>query len=274
MCLVSVAVLSQGISLGYHRLLTHRSLKVPVWLERLYVLMAICCLQETPAKWVSTHRVHHQHSDDEPDPHTPLVSLFWSHVGWLIFTTPQERGMKIHYKAAKDILKDPFYNALERKEIYQLYIILGHIAIFMAAGAVAGYLFEGTAAGAFNMCMGFLAWGVFMRMVICWHCTWSVNSLTHFAGYRNYETRENSRNNWLVAALTAGEGWHNNHHAEPRAASLQTRWWELDPTYWHIWVLKKVGLAKDVVPRKLNKAESEPASEHTDATMISETPVQ
>jgi len=98
-----------------------------------------------------------------------------------------------------------------------------------------------------------LVWGVIVRTVVVWHITWSVNSITHLFGYRNYETGENSRNNWLVALLTVGEGWHNNHHEDPASASVQHRWWEIDITYYEIKLLEKLGLAWNVIPPKFKR---------------------
>ncbi|MFN9076882.1 MAG: fatty acid desaturase, partial [bacterium] len=106
------------------------------------------------------------------------------------------------------------------------------------------------AAGAATFAAGVVAWGVFLRTVIVWHITWSVNSLTHIFGYRNHATDENSRNNWLVALFACGEGWHNNHHSDPACCTVRHRWWEIDVTYLEVRALSLVGLAWDIVPRR------------------------
>ena len=228
-----------GITLCYHRLLSHRSLKVPKWFERFLVFVGIGCLEDTPARWVTVHRSHHQHSDTESDPHTPRVSFWWAHVGWLFYFNRHSFNTSTYQKYSRDILEDPFYMAFEKNRWLIAWIYLGQAALF----PLAGYLIGGT-----QMAWQFLVWGVFVRTVIVWHLSWSVNSLTHLWGYRSYDTPENSRNSLLLGILCSGDGWHNNHHQDPTAASTQRRWWELDLTYYTIKLLSLVGLATEVVP--------------------------
>jgi stearoyl-CoA desaturase (delta-9 desaturase) len=122
---------------------------------------------------------------------------------------------------------------------------------FLSAGALAGVLSTWSPWGGLQLGLSWLVWGVFVRTVVVWHITWSVNSITHLWGYRSFDTPDDSRNNWLVGLLSNGEGWHNNHHAEPRCAAHGQRWWELDVSYWTIRVLERIGLASDVVkPRR------------------------
>jgi len=129
-----------------------------------------------------------------------------------------------------------------------LLIYMAHAAAFYVTGFTAGWLLpNGSLVGGLQLGASVLVWGVIMRTVLVWHITWSVNSLTHTSGYRNYETNDHSRNNWLVALVAAGEGWHNNHHAQPRCAAAGHRWWELDPSNWAICALALVGLATDLV---------------------------
>ena len=251
---LGVHVFGQAINVCYHRQLTHRSFRTPKWLERLFVLVALCCLQDTPGKWVATHRLHHRHSDERPDPHSPLVSFFWAHVGWLMVKNPATASMATYQRYAKDVLGDRFYMTLEKRPELVFVVYLLHAVGFFAVGFGIG-CWTGGLSGGLWFGASLLVWGVFVRTVLVWHITWSVNSLTHLWGYRNYDTNENSRNSWLVALLTVGEGWHNNHHADQASASNQHRWWELDVSYWQIRMLAWVGLARDVVePRHVREA--------------------
>jgi stearoyl-CoA desaturase (delta-9 desaturase) len=237
---------SMGIGAGYHRLLTHRGYKCPVWLEHTLAVLGCCNLQESPARWVVVHRLHHQHSDHEPDPHTPMVSTFWSHVGWLFIENRHTTAAETYHKYARDVLSDRFYMKLERNSNY-LWVFVAHAVLFFVVGLGVGYLLRGNLEGSYQVGIQWLLWGVIYRTLFTWHVTWAVNSASHLWGYRNYETRENSRNNWLVALATNGEGWHNNHHADPRAAAHGHRWWEVDITYATICLWEKMGLAWDVL---------------------------
>ncbi|MFO0951712.1 MAG: fatty acid desaturase [Isosphaeraceae bacterium] len=236
---------SLGINLGYHRLLTHRGFSCPKWLEYGLTLLGVCSLQDSPARWVATHRMHHRDSDEQPDPHSPLVSFLWGHIGWLII-----KNRKIRHGAAetyaKDLLRDPFQARLNKNRLW-LWIYLAHGVAFLAVGCLAGWLVTQTPAEALLFGTSVFVWGVLVRTVYVWHITWLVNSAAHLWGYQNYETGENSRNNWVVALLTNGEGWHNNHHAHQRSAAHGHRWWELDLTYATIRVLQALGLVWDVV---------------------------
>lgn len=238
---------SMGIGAGLHRLHTHRSYKCPLWFEHFLALLGCCNLQQSPARWVLVHRLHHQHSDHEPDPHTPMCTWFWGHVGWLFIENRQLTSPETYDKYVGDMLRDPFYLKLERNLLY-LWVYVIHALLFYFVGVGVGYLLKGTLAGAVQVGSQWLVWGVVYRTIYTWHVTWGVNSFAHLYGYRNYETRENSRNHWLFALLTNGDGWHNNHHADPRSAAHGFhRWWELDVTYLTIRVWEKLGLAWDVV---------------------------
>ena len=238
-----------GINVCYHRLLTHRGFKCPKWLEHLMVVIAICCVQDTPARWVAVHRRHHQHADDQPDPHSPLVNFFWGHIGWVLFKNPELSRLGIYERYAKDILRDRFYVKLERNAA-QLKIIGAQWLVFFIAGFIAGWLTTDTLKDAALFGGSIMLWGVAVRTVFVWHQTWAVNSITHLWGYRNYDTDEDSRNNWFVGLLAHGEGWHNNHHAYPRSARHGHRWWEFDTTYLTIRLFEKLGLAHDVAVHK------------------------
>ena len=238
-----------GITLCYHRILTHRGMVLPKPLEHFFAVLGICCMQESPARWVAIHRIHHKHSDDHPDPHSPLVNLLWGHVGWL-YIEHREHSKYLNYENyARDILRDRFYARCERRG-WWMWIYAIHAALFYLVGFVAGWAMGGNVAAGVQFGASLLVWGVFVRTVVVWHLTWSVNSLAHIWGYRNYETRDDSRNNWLVGLMTHGEGWHNNHHADQRSARHGHRWYEFDCTWLVVLFLEKTGLAKNVVRPK------------------------
>lgn len=243
-----------GINLGYHRLLSHRSLVVPKWLEHLFTTCALCSLEDTPVRWVTTHRLHHVHSDTDDDPHSPRDGVVWSHCGWLFRRAPDRRSLAAFDRYARDLLADPWYRSLEARPFTVLWVYLLQVLLFAVAGFAAGWTATGRAEGGFPMAASWVVWGVFVRTVAVWHITWSVNSLTHLFGYRTYATGEDSRNNWFVALVANGEGWHNNHHHDPASASVWHRWWEIDVTWLIILGLERVGLATDVIrPRHVRR---------------------
>jgi stearoyl-CoA desaturase (delta-9 desaturase) len=248
-----------GINIGFHRLLTHRGFTCPLWLEHGLAILGACCWQNTPLHWVSVHRMHHQHSDEDKDPHSPKDSFFWSHMGWFLMHDPAiyNRGLYLHY--ARDLLQDRFYTRFERPPVW-FTLHAAQWSVFLVAGAAFGGLMTGTIAGAVQLGLSWLVWGVFVRMVGIWHITWSVNSLTHMWGYRSFNTRDDSRNNWLVAMLANGEGWHNNHHAQPRCAAHGRSWWEFDISYITIRAFGMLGLAHNIIgPREwLDQEHDEP----------------
>ena len=236
-----------GINLCYHRLLTHRSFKTPLWFEHALAVIAVCCLEDPPARWVTVHRRHHHHTDEQADPHSPLVNFFWAHMGWLFYENNELDRLTAYQRYAKDILRDPFYKMLERNFMW---IALASWLVFFAGGFLFGILTGNSIEQSLRLGGFVLLWGVFVRTVLVWHISWSVNSLSHYSGYRNYSTDDGSRNNVLVAVLTTGEGWHNNHHADPGSANMGHRWWEFDGIYLFIRGLAVIGLASDIVERK------------------------
>jgi fatty-acid desaturase len=261
---IGVHQFGAAINMCYHRQLTHRSFRTPKWLERFFVVVALCCMQDTPARWVATHRCHHQYSDDQSDPHTPLVNFLWAHVGWLLVRNRGTESLAAYQKYAYDILADPFYMKLEKNRALAFLIYLAHAILFFLIGFALGWWIDGNAAAGVQFGLSLFVWGVLLRTVLVWHVTWSVNSLTHLFGYQTYKTGEHSRNNWLVGVFAAGEGWHNNHHHDQTSASNQRRWWEIDLTYYQIKLLSMVGLATDLVPRRserLAKAQGQSQAE-------------
>ena len=269
--LICIHLFGQGITIGYHRLLTHRSFKTPKWVEHLFAILGICSMQDTPAKWVVTHRIHHVHSDEVPDPHSPRVSFWWSHMGWLMFINRQTLSISSLEKFAKDLLRDPFYMRLETNPYRQFIYVLGQLPVFFVLGFLLSFLFSREVTEALQLGSSMVVWGVVMRVIAVWHITWSVNSLSHMFGYRNYKTDEDSRNNWLVALLTVGEGWHNNHHEDPSACTVQHRWWEIDVSYYEVRFLQMIGLASDIIEPRFKRHQA--TKEKTGSSTVSETNV-
>lgn len=224
-----------GICLGYHRLLTHASFLTPRWMKR--TIAAIGCLagEGPPMMWVANHRLHHARSDQEGDPHSPRDGGWWSHVFWLAFKVGGKDQAEYFRKWAPDLYRDKVIRMMD-----YAFIPLNLLMSLVIMGA--GYWF-----GGWPLAVSWLVWGVAIRMVFVLHSTWLVNSASHMWGYRNYETRDDSRNNWWVALLTYGEGWHNNHHAHPRMAKHGHKWWEFDITFLTIRMLQYCGLATEVV---------------------------
>lgn len=221
-----------GVTMGYHRLLTHRSFQTPRIIE--YILTALGSLanQGGPLQWVAVHRIHHQHSDDEGDPHTPLDGWWWAHMLWWMPKTPQLDNPELYRRYVADLSQDPAHRLFQRCHV---------VLPLMLAGLLYGL---GEWAGGLGW--SWLVWGMFVRTSFTHHATWLVNSATHVWGYRTYTTRDRSTNLWWVALLTFGEGWHNNHHAFPRSARHGLRWWEIDLTFWMIRSMSWIGLAKQI----------------------------
>jgi stearoyl-CoA desaturase (delta-9 desaturase) len=210
---------SLGVSLGFHRLLSHRSYKARPWLKHTLVLIACLSLEMGPVSWSATHRLHHRETDHEDDPHSPLVNFLWAHIGWLFRSHPVLDDEQRVQRLVPDLLREPYLVFLERW-YYVPWIV------FAVLSMIIGYIFGGV-----QLALSLLVWGTLLRTVYVWHITWFVNSVTHLFGYRNYNTPDDSRNLWWVALVTFGEGWHNNHHAVAGGANFGRKWWELDPTY-------------------------------------------
>jgi fatty-acid desaturase len=225
-----------GITLCYHRMLSHKSFKAHPWVKNFLMICGVLTLEGPPTWWVATHRLHHKEADRDLDPHSPLVSLAWSHMLWLFFSNPKLEDGDIRKKLVPDMLNDPFANFLDKAFVP---INLAFAGFLFALG----YFMSGPKLG-----LSMLTWGGFLRIVWVWHITWCVNSVTHIWGYTNYKVRDESLNLWWVGILAFGEGWHNNHHAFPATAKSGHKWWEFDPTYAIIASLKALGLASDVVP--------------------------
>jgi stearoyl-CoA desaturase (delta-9 desaturase) len=232
-----------GNSVGFHRLFTHRSFETTAWLRSTFAILGSLTLQGPVTQWVTDHRKHHALSDQDGDPHSPhaghgegpwaaVKGFVHAHVGWLFRTKGMERGE--HY--GRDLYADRAVRRVDR--LYFLWTIL----TFGIPFAI-GYL-----AGGFSIGLGLqaLVWGGLVRIFAYQHATFAVNSICHLFGGRAYRSRDESRNNWVIAALTFGEGWHNNHHAFPSSARHGLDRFQLDLSWWTIRALERLGLAWDV----------------------------
>ena len=244
-----------GMNVGYHRLLTHRSFSVPRWMERSLAILGACCMEESPTVWAAWHRQHHHVADKERDPHSPLTSFVWGHIGWLMIKSENADAGQLKARYAPDLVSDPFFAWLEGSDNW-IKVALASWAFFFVAGFGAAIFLGGAMSDAFQFGLSLVVWAGALRTVLVWHITWSVNSVTHLWGYRNYETPDNSRNNILIGLLAGGEGWHNNHHAAPTSARHGHKWWEFDLAWLTIRGLMMLGLASKVSLPSPNLAEA------------------
>jgi stearoyl-CoA desaturase (delta-9 desaturase) len=233
-----------GVTLCYHRVLTHRSLRLRKPIEYCFALFGTLALQGDPIRWVAVHRKHHAHADHDGDPHSIELGFKWAHVDWLYRHNVAYPSQDEIARYAPDLYADPFYR------------MLAHSALpLQLAFAVALFLAGGWA---------WVVWGVFVRLVFSYHSTWFVNSAAHMLGYRTYRTTDRSTNCWWVALLSFGEGWHNNHHAFPFSARHGLSWFEIDMTWWHVKTLAFLRLAdriripSEVMRRRLAYATTRP----------------
>ena len=221
-----------GISMGYHRLHTHRSYHTPLWMEYFFAVCGALTLEGGPIFWVAVHRLHHQNSDQPGDPHSPREGAWWSHVGWILTGETNHNNTRIMSKYAPDLAKHGFYIWLND---YHWTLSVALAVVLLVVGG-----------------LPVLLWGMCVRIVFGLHATWLVNSATHMWGGRRFATRDDSRNNWLVALFTFGEGWHNNHHAHPTSARHGLAWYEFDPSWITIKVLRAFGVVKGVQVATVN----------------------
>src|SRR3954453_15202947 len=232
-----------GITVGYHRLLTHRSFQTAKPVEYLFAVLGSMAVQGPVNSWVADHRKHHAHTDVEGDPHSPhagpgdgaggvLAGLWHAHTGWLL----SEQGRADWKKYAPDLYEDPGMRLINR--LFIPLVLLG-----LAIPTLVGYLLTGTLLGAATG----LLWGGLVRVFFVHHITWSVNSICHFLGSRRIEAEDHSTNVFWLAVPSLGESWHHNHHAFPRSAVHGLRRWELDPSALIIRTMERLGLAWNVI---------------------------
>ncbi len=217
---------SLGIGIGYHRLLTHRGFKTPKFVEYFLTLCGALALEGGPIAWVANHRLHHAHAERDGDPHSPRQGFWWSHMGWIVNGVSDHREVESLARHAPDLAKDRFHLRISRWNFMPQMVLFG--ILYWAGG------------------WQFVLWGICVRVVFSWHATCFVNSAAHVWGSRHFETPDDSRNNWWVALMTFGEGWHNNHHAHPAAARHGLAWYEIDINWCGIWTLEKLGLVKKI----------------------------
>ncbi len=240
---VTYALTGVGVTVGYHRLLTHRSFKTSAPLRALFAALGSAAIEGPVIEWVANHRKHHRFSDQPGDPHSPHVDhaqgwrgaiggLLHAHVGWIF--SNEAMASEEHY--AKDLLADPVVRFVDRT--FPLWVLSG-----LAFPFALGFALTGTLAGGLTG----LLWGGAVRIFFLHHATFSINSLCHFFGRRRFATDDHSRNLLWLSLPTLGEAWHNNHHAFPTSARHGLRWWQLDPSAWLIGALERCGLVWDVV---------------------------
>ncbi len=223
--LVLYVVTGLGITVGYHRQLAHRAFRAKVFVTRILATMGSLALQGGPLRWVADHRQHHFHSDSDGDPHDIARGLFFAHVGWVFYVYPRNYDQRRIRQQTKDLCRDPYLLWLEKYDFVPGFILGG---LLLLAGGLSYFL-----------------WGFCARLVFLYHSTWLVNSACHSWGYRRFHASPGT-NNWLVALLAFGEGWHNNHHAWPASARHGLKPWEVDLSFALISALKKLRLAWDV----------------------------
>ena len=212
-----------GITAGYHRYFSHRSFKTSRFMQAVFGLLGVITTQKGPLWWASHHRRHHKYSDQPEDVHSPPQRGFWwSQFGWILVN----RHHETEWHRIKDLSKYPELRFMNR--YCHLFDFAFALTLFLLGGAHA------------------LLWGYFVSVVLAWHGTFTINSLAHVWGRRRYKTGDESRNNFILAILTMGEGWHNNHHHYQRSASQGFYWWEIDMTFYILKVMSWVGLVWDL----------------------------
>lgn len=261
-----------GITVGFHRLLTHRAFKTRRWLYYTFAVLGSMALQGPVIDWVADHRKHHTFTDEEGDPHSPhaghgaglrgmIAGLWHAHVGWLFSTHGQASSRRF----ARDLVEDPVMRRINKS--FPL-IALASLLLPFALGLVLS--------GGSRLAGGLsaLLWAGLVRIFLVHHITWSINSICHFFGRRRFDTDDESTNVFWLALPSLGEAWHHNHHAFPQSAFHGLRWYELDPSGWLIFGLKRVGLAWDVVTVTPERARAKLAGANVSAPPEADTDSQ
>ena len=222
----------------YHRYFSHKAFRTSRFVQFAFALWGAASVQRGPLWWAAHHRNHHRNSDTERDLHSPVTrSLFWSHMGW--FMSP--RGFVTEHAMVPDLMKYPELRLLDRFDLL--------VPVVLAAALLGlGDLLHAFAPGLHTSGPQLLVWGFFVSTIVLFHCTVTINSLAHRWGKRRFATCDNSRNNWFLAIITFGEGWHNNHHHYPGSARQGFHWWEYDLTYYLLRAMAMVGLVWDLKP--------------------------
>ena len=222
----------------YHRYFSHRAFRTSRPVQFFFAAIGAMCVQRGPLWWAAHHRHHHRHTDTPEDMHSPREHGFlWAHMGW--FLTP--RGFRTNWEAIPDLKGLPELRLLDRFDL--LMPVLLAIGLYFL-GRWLGVAHPGLGTSGAQM----LIWGFFVSTIVLFHATVTINSLAHQFGTRRFETRDDSRNNWMLALITFGEGWHNNHHHFPGSARQGFRWWEIDLTWYGLKLLAAVGLIRELKP--------------------------
>ena len=215
------SLIALGVTIGYHRMLTHRSFRPHPVVKLVLLVLGSMSLEGSALSWAATHIKHHAHSDREGDPHSPIEGFFHAHMGWLFRESMADPNVY-----CRNLVKDPIVVFVSRT--FLLWVALSLVIPFLIGGWTG------------------LLWGGLVRIFLTHHVTWSVNSVCHTFGKREFETNDRSHNEWLVGLLGFGEGWHNNHHAFPRSAFHGLHWWQVDLSGYIIWTLERLGLVREV----------------------------
>ncbi len=232
LCLALFLIRKFGITGGYHRYFSHRSFKTSRWFQYVLAWLGGMSAQKGALWWAAHHRHHHQHSDQEDDIHSvKQQGFYWAHVGWVLAPDYNDYDSK----RVKDLTKFPELVFIDK------YHFIPPMALAIATFLL-GWLVTGAASGGLT----YFLWGFCLSTVILYHTTFAINSFCHLLGSRRYETGESSRNSFILAILTLGEGWHNNHHYYPHCARQGFFWWEVDPTYYVIKLLKAVRIVHEI----------------------------
>jgi len=229
-----------GVTIGYHRLLSHRAFRLPLWLERFFATCGALSCQHGPIDWVGLHRHHHKFSDTDADHHDSNKGFWWSHMGWMLEGVPALAAVP---RLTGDLAADPYYRWLNK----------WFLALQLPLAALLFWIGSATGVGGWALVL----WGIPLRLVLVYHVTWLVNSATHCWGEAVHDSGDKSRNNLWVALFTFGEGWHNNHHAYPHSARHGFGPGQIDLTWQHIRLLRALGLATQV---RLPRAAAQPVS--------------
>lgn len=235
-CAVLYLVRGIGITAGYHRYFAHRSYKTSRAFQFALAVVGTSAVQQGPLWWAAHHRAHHKYSDTDRDVHSPITQGFWyAHMGWIAAPANQPTD----YKAVPDLFKFPELRFLNK--FHLLPPVLLAAGLWTAGALLERYRPQTGVTGA-----QLLVWGFFFNTVLLYHSTFAINSLTHLFGRRRFPTKDDSRNSFLIALFTLGEGWHNNHHHFPASARQGFYWWEIDFTHYVVSVWKWLGLVWDV----------------------------
>jgi stearoyl-CoA desaturase (delta-9 desaturase) len=248
--LVMYTLVALGVTIGFHRMLTHRSFQPHPVVKFIFLVLGSMALEGPAIEWAATHTKHHAQADREGDPHSPVEGFFHAHLGWLFKDSMADPNVYCRH-----LLKDPIVMFVSRT--FLLWVALSLIIPF-AIGGWTGLL-----------------WGGLVRIFLAHHVTWSVNSVCHTFGKREFETNDQSRNEWVVGLLAMGEGWHNNHHAFPRSAFHGLHWWQFDLSGYIIWTLEHIGLAENVyrispelLARRSQRSAEQPITQQQQPTSI------